>query len=800
MQEPTALPPAAALPPPPPASFAHQAPALLALASQAQSRFAACAGVRDPLFPDPCGGCMAEQDLEPPALPRLWDLTELRAAQAQAPWTVPLRDLLLHAEAVVEQGAAGRAPRMRGGGGAGRCGGQAAETQDAAELLVGDTSDFLITSSVLATDHAAAHAVAAPETPPLVALLQVSVGRQLRQWSVGGTGLGQQALGPVTVPDAAAEEEPALKPDDPVPAKADESDDKQKISKAASQQLADSETAPAPDHSGKQAPRSKHHAHQQPFVSAAEPLEVPVPLLSYAGPTLHQNVIDQLLPHLSTPLLLAPVSCEQRPGTGPPPDITSQGSGGPPPPVAGSSIRWCDPECAAVEAGGGSCLPSLDELLLAESNPKGAALGGADADAAVPPELRDLPVECFDDPAAGDDLAGGRLWPGKLQQGRRGGVAQSAGAEWKEMLSACGLLRRQPLGHLELYFDWSLLQPAAPQGAASLQRLVQQLPAALAGGTAAASANVRQKRQLQAVLRQAVRRVTLADAGCQPRQLQELTVAAGKAGGQQSAAADQRTGGTKRAAAEQLQNDMAFFTRVGAATSGGAAASGRAKRAAVAAVHGSASASAVVAQAAGAVVMVPAAAAPPPPPPSQTVAAIKPEADKTVDDPASPHHCQRTPVPCPDGAPQLLQLLQSDRLALLRSMEGAGSEADSAVASCALWDAGPAEKPLGALGGSGGSSAGDKQRAQQLVALTLIAQTAAALLDSGVRVAHLFMRHMLQQLPSVAPLLAQSAGRLEASHARTERLDGEDHPKQSAFQRLLSEARSRNPVSVESCN
>lgn len=71
-----------------------------------------------------------------------------------------------------------------------------------------------------------------------------------------------------------------------------------------------------------------------------------------------------------------------------------------------------------------------------------------------------------------------------------------------------------------------------------------------------------------------------------------------------------------------------------------------------------------------------------------------------------------------------------------------------------------------AVEGSGPGATQQKSDAQALVVLLLLAQAAGCLAHHGVRVSHLFMRHMLEQLPQVASLCSAPAAELAAAHAQ----------------------------------
>lgn len=117
-----------------------------------------------------------------------------------------------------------------------------------------------------------------------------------------------------------------------------------------------------------------------------------------------------------------------------------------------------------------------------------------------------------------------------------------------------------------------------------------------------------------------------------------------------------------------------------------------------------------------------------------------------------------------------------------------------------------------------GPSAQQRQQNKALVVLVLLSQTAACLLHYGVRVAHMFLQHGLQRLPSVSDacrpaLLALSAAAEaldqlpktpavptagasggSASNSSSGRTAGE-HPKLAVLKRLVLRLKSAQPVS-----
>jgi hypothetical protein len=116
-----------------------------------------------------------------------------------------------------------------------------------------------------------------------------------------------------------------------------------------------------------------------------------------------------------------------------------------------------------------------------------------------------------------------------------------------------------------------------------------------------------------------------------------------------------------------------------------------------------------------------------------------------------------------------------------------------------------------------GPSTQQRQHNKQLVVLVLLSQTAACLLHYGIRVAHMFLQHGLQRLPSVAeacrPALvalstaadgldkaprtparaaAAATGTGSSSGAGTA---GGEHPKLARLRELVLRLKSRQPVS-----
>jgi hypothetical protein len=117
-----------------------------------------------------------------------------------------------------------------------------------------------------------------------------------------------------------------------------------------------------------------------------------------------------------------------------------------------------------------------------------------------------------------------------------------------------------------------------------------------------------------------------------------------------------------------------------------------------------------------------------------------------------------------------------------------------------------------------GPSAQQRQHNKQLVVLVLLSQTAACLLHYGIRVAHMFLQHGLQRLPSVAeacrlalavlstaaegidkapstPARPATAGALGTSSSSGAGATGGEHPKLARLRELVLRLKSDQPVS-----
>ena len=535
-------------------------------------------------------------------------------------------------------------------------------------------------------------------------------------------------------------------------------------------------------------PQSPEHAVVPP-----EPLEEPVPLLSYTGPSLQQHITQQFLARIAARRLPPLPACLAASGgaAGSASEATaSSASRTPGSPQTRRPIcvaaAWAAIEAAHEGADPGCGGSSLLDRLLSEADPSAPA-GQKQGQGAGQPQRpgHDLCVEDL------ETLAGGE------------GRAQSASADWKELLAACGWLRREPLGHLELYLDWCLLQvpQMQPRGAADAAARLYRAPHLLAPslGTAVGDARLAVRRQAGAWLRSGVAAALHHAAPRPPATAVALpSRVAAPQPGTDSASVSGRC--AKSASVAAPANDMAFFMRVQA---------GPDKRPMTAATEqpvdtAAAPTPAAPLPAAQPLRMVPEAQRHPP---------LADEREAKVAAPASPtapaaaqiaavppgaggHRIEVAP---PDCAAHLLLQLQADRAAILASLAETAAAAPARLAASHLCDAAPAEQLLARLCSSvdqrGIAAAGlaDKRLAAQLVALSLIAQAACATLDAGPRAAHLFVRHMTAQLPSVAALVPRGAAALAAAHARAERRGGEDHPKQRALGELLARLRRELP-------
>lgn len=175
--------------------------------------------------------------------------------------------------------------------------------------------------------------------------------------------------------------------------------------------------------------------------------------------------------------------------------------------------------------------------------------------------------------------------------------------------------------------------------------------------------------------------------------------------------------------------------------------------------------------------------------------------------------------------PILKLLLQLDamRRSVLASMQYPGPE----LVGSLLWQDTPAQQMLlqhkaqqqkQQQQSGQGPSAQQRQHNKQLVVLVLLSQTAACLLHYGIRVAHMFLQHGLQRLPSVAeacrPALAAldtaaegidkaprtparpaTAGALGTSSSSGAGTTGGEHPKLAHLRELVLRLKSDQPVS-----
>jgi hypothetical protein len=528
----------------------------------------------------------------------------------------------------------------------------------------------------------------------------------------------------------------------------------------------------------------------------------------------------------------------------------------------GAAPDWPALEAVLLRPRPGGAAVTLDQLLAAAdpAAPEGAHEGAA----AGPPGLQDLPLDdfVFEGPEDNGDAAltagpgaaphawplGGHSAPPRAT-GAQAAAAQSAGAGWKEMLAACGWLRREPTGHLELYLDWSLLAPTGQHQPPEPVAWARRVPAVAHASVGAARHADGQQAALGAA----------ATAGASHRGMRPLLRAAGvaalrpratvpgpagdaaglcvhaaaplrrSAGPAKGSGPGSKQAAPRTAAGQATPGDMAFFLRLGAGASAaakpaaaprrsgarsgaGAAASGAAKSGTCAGGGASgAAALLLVAQAAGAAGGAAASAGQQQPldklPPSplrepaselagqqlQGLAAVPPGSGSSGGGTAAATEAGPSvlTVQAPEMLGPLLEQLQAERARLLSALPNADRAPGSALASAPLWDPAPAERLLAAMDAGGGAAAASpagKQRAQALVALLLLAQAAGALVDAGARPARLFVEHMLQQLPTLAPLMAGTAAALAQVKAQAERREGWDHPKQPALQQLLAGA------------
>jgi hypothetical protein len=98
-----------------------------------------------------------------------------------------------------------------------------------------------------------------------------------------------------------------------------------------------------------------------------------------------------------------------------------------------------------------------------------------------------------------------------------------------------------------------------------------------------------------------------------------------------------------------------------------------------------------------------------------------------------------------------------------------------------------------------------------LVVLVLLSQTAACLLHYGIRVAHMFLQHGLQRLPSVVDACRPALAALAAASDTLERVPAAagssarplpaagEHPKLARLRELVLQLKSAKPVRIGSC-
>jgi hypothetical protein len=121
---------------------------------------------------------------------------------------------------------------------------------------------------------------------------------------------------------------------------------------------------------------------------------------------------------------------------------------------------------------------------------------------------------------------------------------------------------------------------------------------------------------------------------------------------------------------------------------------------------------------------------------------------------------------------QLLLALQANRQALLCNLSHLQCPPGPQLTGCKLWDDSAAQAAVDschAAAAAGPLNAQQKQAAKHFVGLLLLAQSAGCLLHYGVRMAHLFLKHGLQKLPSVGELCKEAAAALKLVHDALEK-------------------------------
>jgi hypothetical protein len=136
---------------------------------------------------------------------------------------------------------------------------------------------------------------------------------------------------------------------------------------------------------------------------------------------------------------------------------------------------------------------------------------------------------------------------------------------------------------------------------------------------------------------------------------------------------------------------------------------------------------------------------------------------------------------------QLLLALQANRQALLCNLSHLQCPPGPQLTGCKLWDDAAAQAAVdschAAAAAAGPLNAQQKQAAKHFVGLLLLAQSAGCLLHYGVRMAHLFLQHGLQKLPSVAELCSAAAAALKLAHDALEKGAVPPPPAAAALQR-----------------
>jgi hypothetical protein len=177
---------------------------------------------------------------------------------------------------------------------------------------------------------------------------------------------------------------------------------------------------------------------------------------------------------------------------------------------------------------------------------------------------------------------------------------------------------------------------------------------------------------------------------------------------------------------------------------------------------------------------------------------------------------------------QLLRALQANRQALLCNMSHLQCLPGPQLTGCKLWEDAAAQTAVDnchAAAAAGPLNTHQKQAAKHLVGLLLLAQSSGCLLHYGVRMAHLFLQHGLQKLPTVAELCREAAAALKLAHDTLEKgaapaaaaaaagadagntkgsssssIVPVDHPKLECLKALLVKLKAAKPVSRNHSN